>query len=357
MKLRKSILAFSTLALILTACGNSKDKKESTISMEDKKMESKIEANRSDISKENSSKDMVSNKDSNMVTIKDIHGEVEVKKNPSKVVSLDNRTFETLDQWGISLKAVPKDVMPKDLSYVKDENVENIGNHREPNLEILTATDPELVIVGQRFAKYYDEIKTLLPKATVIDFSYDVSGKNGNPGDNLINCFKESTLNLGKIFDKENEANSLIENFDMSIKKVKDTYKDSTIMGLVISGGDIGFSAPHSGRVWGPLFDIFNFKPALEVEDSSSDHKGDDVSVEAIAESNPDYLLVLDRDAAIADTESKSAKDIIENSQALAQTKAVIDKNIVYAPNDTYTNESIQTYIKIFNSLAESFKK
>src|SRR5699024_6585758 len=124
----------------------------------------------------------------------------------------------------------------------------------------------------------------------------------------------------------------------------------------VASGGDLGFSAPRYGRVWGPMYDIFDLKPALEVKDSSSDHKGDDVSVEAIADANPKYLLVLDRDAAVADTESEAAKDLIENSKALSTTDAVKNKNVVYAPNDTYTNESIQTYTEIFEKMAESFK-
>lgn len=349
----KNILIVSTLALALTACGsaNNSDNGSNTSS-------NAVSSEKSNDNKASSSvsSNEASNENSDTVKIKDIHGEVEVKKNPESVVSLDNRTFETLESWGVKLKAAPKDVMKADSAYVKDESVENIGNHREPNLEVLAAVKPDVVIVGQRFKEYYDQIKELLPDATIIDYSYDVSAKEGNAGENLINGFKESTEGLGKIFGKENEANELIEKLDKSIKDVKDNYKDQSVMSLVVSGGEIGFAAPHSGRVWGPLYDIFNFKPALEVEESSSDHKGDDVSVEAIAESDPDYLLVLDRDASMADEESKPAKDVIEESEALANTNAVKNQKIVYAPNDTYLNESIQTFTEIFESLAESFK-
>ena len=48
------------------------------------------------------------------VEITDIHGTVTVPVNPKNVVSLDNRTFETLADWGIELVAVPKSVMPSD---------------------------------------------------------------------------------------------------------------------------------------------------------------------------------------------------------------------------------------------------
>ena len=58
--------------------------------------------------------------------------------------------------------------------------------------------------------------------------------------------------------------------------------------------------------------------PAVEIDNTSSDHKGDEIFVEAIAKANPKYLLVLDRDAAtIKDgEESIPASDVIEGSQA-----------------------------------------
>lgn len=347
MKIIKNVLILASLSLALTACGENKENVGNESS-------NNVESTVSNESSKNLSKDYKESSD--IVLVKDIHGEVEVKKNPSKVISLDNRSFETLEDFGVSLQAAPKDVMPADMSYVLDESVENIGNHREPNLEKLVALDPELVIVGQRFAKYYDDIKEILPNTTIIDYSYDVSGESENPGQTLVNGFKESTMDLGKIFSKEDEAQKLVNKLDKSIENVKNSYKGDSVLGIVASGGNLGFSAPRYGRVWGPIYDIFDLKPALEVKDSSSDHKGDDVSVEAIADANPDYLLVLDRDAGVSDTESESAKDLIENSKTLSSTDAVKNKNIVYAPNDTYTNESIQTYTEIFEKIEESFK-
>ncbi|HJB22831.1 MAG TPA: ABC transporter substrate-binding protein, partial [Candidatus Jeotgalibaca pullicola] len=131
-----------------------------------------------------------------------------------------------------------------------------------------------------------------------------------------------------------------------------------TVMSVVVSGGDIGFSAPHSGRVWGPMYDIFGWVPSLEVDNSTSDHQGDDVSVEAIAQSNPDWIFVLDRDAAVSSTsDAVPAQDVIDNSPALQNVTAISEGQIIYAPKDTYTNESIQTYIELFEELATSLAK
>ncbi|MFJ8518116.1 siderophore ABC transporter substrate-binding protein [Lysinibacillus xylanilyticus] len=293
------------------------------------------------------------------VEITDAHGTVTVPVNPKNVVALDNRTFETLADWNIDLVAVPKDVMPADSPYVKDDSVQNIGNHREPNLEIIAAANPDLVIVGQRFADYYEEIKKLVPNAVVIDLNVDVSEEAATPGENLVNGLKNSTIALGKIFDKNEEAKQVVADFDKVIENAKSAYngKDK-VMSVIVGGGDIGFSAPHSGRVWGPMYEIFDWVPALEVADSTSGHKGDEVSVEAIAQTNPDWLFVLDRDAAISGEEnSVPAQDVIANAPALQKTTAVSKKHIIYAPADTYTNESIQTYIELFENLANTLGK
>ncbi|MCR8846041.1 ABC transporter substrate-binding protein [Paenibacillus sp. SC116] len=293
------------------------------------------------------------------VQITDAHGTVDVPVNPKNVVALDNRTFETLADWNIELAAVPKPVMPADSPYVTNEKVKDVGNHREPNLEVIAAANPELVIVGQRFAGHYEDIKKLVPDAIVIDLNVDISKDAEKPGENLVNGLKSSTITLGKIFDKNEEAKQLTADFDKAIADAKAAYngKDK-VMSVIVSGGDIGYSAPKNGRVWGPMYEIFGWTPALEVKNNTTDHQGDEISVEAIAQSNPDWIFVLDRDAAVSgETNKVPAQDVIDKSPALQKTTAVSKGNIVYAPTDTYVNESIQTYLELFKNLANTLAK
>ena len=348
MKKNKFIIV-AMLAMSLAACGNT--------TSTDQRLEQSSEISGEE--KEDSSKEVSKTTDeSDTITITDAHGQVKVPKKPKKVVALDSRNFEVLDAMGVDLAGVPKDVMPETRSYVKDESIENIGNHREPNLELLAAIDPDLVIVGQRFADYYDDIKQIVPNASVIDLDTDVSENTESPGNNLLEGFINSTTILGEIFDKEDKANELIADLEESIEKAKNAYKGGSVMGVITSGGEIGYAAPKYGRVWGPIYEILNLEPALEVNNDSSDHKGDDISVEAIAESKPDYLMVLDRDAGVSSEENaKPAKEVIEESQALKDLDVIKNDKIYYAPNDTYTNESIITYTEIFNGLAELFSK
>ncbi|HEY8362315.1 MAG TPA: siderophore ABC transporter substrate-binding protein [Tissierellaceae bacterium] len=335
-------------ALMLTACSSKSNNANETTQI------SSVEPNEG---ADNKIDEQTENQ-AETVEVIDAHGTVIVPVNPKNVVSLDNRTFETLASWGIKLAAAPKQVMPMDSPYIADESVLDIGNHREPNLEIIAAVEPELIIVGQRFASFYEDIKALVPNAAVIDLNFDISETAESPGENFVNGFKNTTLILGRIFNKSEEAKNLIAEFESALERAKAAYNGTDrIMSVIVSGGNIGFSAPRTGRVWGPLYEIFGWIPALDINNATSDHQGDEVSVEAIAQSNPDWIFVLDRDAAVSTSaDYVPAKDVIENSPALQNVKAVKEGKIIYAPNDTYTNESIQTFIEIFESIANAFE-
>jgi len=293
------------------------------------------------------------------VEITDIYGTVTVPVNPQVVVALDNRTFQTLETWGVKLAAGPKAIMPDGLGYKTDDSVQDIGSHNDPNLEVIAAVNPDIVIVGQRFAGRYEEIKELVPNAVVINLNFDVSVDAESAGENLVNGFKDFTIALGQIFDKNAEAAQLVADFDNAIAKAKAAYDASeTIMTVIVSGGDIRFAAPRSGRVWGPLYEIFDWTSSLEIDSASADHQGDDISVEAIAQSNPDWLFVLDRDAATSAADGAlPAQDVINNAPALQNITAVTENQIILAPNDTYTNESIQTFTALFETIADAMAK
>lgn len=286
------------------------------------------------------------------VQVEDNNGPQTIPASLKSIVATDNRTFETLDSWGIELSAAAVALMPDTISYKKDTSIVDLGNHREPNLEAVVAVQPDLIINGQRFADYHDDFTKLAPNAVVLA----LDPREGEPLDAEL---KRQTTILGEVFGKQAEAKKLNAELDASIKRVKDAYTEGdTVMAVITSGGQIGYAAPGVGRTLGPLFDIFGFAPALEVPESSEDHQGDDISVEAIAASNPDIILALDRDASFTEKEAGyvPANELLATSEALKSVKAVTGGNIVYMPADTYTNEGIQTYTEYFNALADALE-
>ena len=286
------------------------------------------------------------------VTIESNTGSVVVTVPVQRVAALDNRSFEILADWSIPVVAAPKGLIPATVTAFSGEDIVDIGTHREPDLEALVAAEPDLILSGQRFSQYDEDIASLTENTPLID----LEPREGEPLDSEL--VRHATA-LGQVFGKETQAQQLITDFQASIDRAKAAYDgSSTVMAVNVSGGEIGYVAPGVGRTFGPVFDLLGLTPALEVEGATDDHQGDDISVEAIAESNPDWLFVLDRDGAIAAEEGgyTPAQDVIGANTALTNVTAVSSQQVVYAPQDTYTNESIITYTEIFNSIADAFE-
>ena len=344
MKIRHALVAsVAAASLVLASCSNS----------ESDSADSAAETTASDSSTSEGSTDEAAAGEDELV-IEDNSGEKTISLPVEKPVVTDNRAFELLHDWGVELAAAPIGLIPDTLSdkYNEDTIEFDLGSHREPDLEKVVAAAPDLIWNGQRFSQHGEDLEELAPDATLVDFT----PRDGEPLDAELIRLTES---LGQIFGHEDEAQAAIDDFNEALERAKEAYDpEKTVMAVNTSGGEINYIAPSVGRTWGPLFDLIGFTPSLEVEDGSSNHEGDDISVEAIAESNPDYLLVLDRDAAVSSDEPdySPASDLIADSAALQNITAIQDDNVIIAPTDTYTNENIVTYTEILNLIADAFE-
>jgi iron complex transport system substrate-binding protein len=287
--------------------------------------------------------------------ITDMAGDTVTVQMPAEsIVATDNRIFRTLDDWGVELSAGPLPLMDGDLvSYPSTEGIIDLGSHREPNMEGFVEAEPDLVLNGQRFSAVKKDIAALLPEDAAL---VDTNVQEGEPLDAEL---RELTTLLGEIFGQQAEAETLVSDFDAAIETAKGAYDtEQTVVGLIASGGDLSYSAPSTGRAIGPVFDMLGLTPALERE-GSTNHQGDDISVEAIAEANPDWLLVMDRDAATAGRNGEEftpAAELIEGSEALKDVTAVKEGNIVYLPDNFYVVEDIQNYTEFLTELADAFE-
>ena len=287
------------------------------------------------------------------VTVEDNNGSHKISTPPASVVATDNRTFQTLSDWGIELSAAAVSLMPETVSYAKENGIVDLGTHMEPDLESVVAVAPDLIINGQRFTQHHEKLAALVPDATILE----LDPREGEPFDAEL---KRQVTVLGEVFGKQAEAKKLTDVFDAAVARAKKAYDAAdSVMAVTTSGGEIGYIAPTVGRTIGPLFDILGLTPALKVDGATDDHQGDDISVEAIADSDPDWILVMDRDAVFAADEPDyvQAADILEKSDALKNVTAVKDRHIVYMPTDTYLNEGIQTYTTFLNDFAAALEK
>ncbi|MDH5904221.1 iron-siderophore ABC transporter substrate-binding protein [Vibrio splendidus] len=136
--------------------------------------------------------------------IKHEMGSASFDATPKKVVALDWALTETVLSLGVELQGVA-DAQGYQQWVVKPElnsNVTDVGSRREPNLELLTELKPDVILISEHMAAAYHQLNKIAP---VLVFS--IYSKKKQPLESATNI----TLSLGKLFDKEQRAQQVID--------------------------------------------------------------------------------------------------------------------------------------------------
>ncbi len=284
------------------------------------------------------------------VTVTDMAGNEVTIESAESVAITDNRFFQLAADWDLPVTTAPLDLFSPNNPLADSTEILNIGTHGEPDFEKVVAADPDLIVNGYRFSEENAQgMKDAAPDAAFID----MNGPEDQTADEYV---VESVTLMGEVFNRQAEADALIEEFHDALAEAKDAYDpETTVMGLVTTGKDINYSNPQDGRGASIFFSLLDLTPALAAEGSES-HTGDDISLEAIAGANADFFLVLDRAAAVSEGESdQSALELIGSSASLANVPAVVNDAIYVMPADYYLTEDVFAYISVLNGLAEGF--
>ncbi|MBD9594784.1 siderophore ABC transporter substrate-binding protein [Ensifer sp. ENS07] len=270
-------------------------------------------------------------------------GVTEVEKNPKTVLVYDFGMLETLDMLGVPVAGVPGSAVPPSLEKYKADTYAKIGTLFEPDFEAINAAEPNLVIVGGRSQAKYAEVAKLAP---TIDLTSDDK--------DLIGSVKKNAEILGEIFGKEAEIKASIAKLDSSIEALRGLAAErGTGLILLTTGGKI--SAYGKGSRFGALHDVFGIKPA-DPELQVATH-GQAVSYEYILETNPDWIFVVDRDAAIGQ-QAQPAAALLDN-ELVRQTKAWKDGHVVYLDSAKLylTASGLKSQQDIVDQLAQALSK
>lgn len=251
------------------------------------------------------------------VQIKHASGATAVPASPKKVIVLDATTLDTLAALDVSVAGVPtisatNKTLPRQLA--RYNSVPKVGTLFEPDYEKIHGARPDLIIVGGRSQAKYAELAKIAP---TIDMTVDRT--------KLVDSAKANVNTLAALFGKQARAKELLAKLDTSIANLK-TQAANGGTGLIVltTGGKMSAYGP--GSRFGVLHDTFGIKPAVAKLDTSN--HGQAISHEFIQKTNPDWLFVIDRDAAIG-REGVAAARFLDN-ELVRQTTAWKNKQVVY---------------------------
>jgi iron complex transport system substrate-binding protein len=248
------------------------------------------------------------------VSVTDATGQVvDVPTSPTRVVVFDMSLLDSLDTLGVPVAGLPKQNVPEFLAEYRDARYADVGTLFEANLEAVNAADPDLILVAGRSAELKDD---LTPIAPTLDLTTDSS--------RLMADYERNARTLGTVFGKEAEVEKRLGELNTSITETKGLAADAG-RGLIVLTSGTEATAYGPGSRFGIIHDVLGIAPAIPDVEAAT--HGEAISFELIAQTNPDRMFVVDRDAATGNL--ANAQQVL-NNELVTGTAAWRNGDVTY---------------------------
>ncbi|MDZ7909553.1 MAG: siderophore ABC transporter substrate-binding protein [Gemmobacter sp.] len=229
------------------------------------------------------------------VTIATARGDVTLAAKPATLAVFDIAALDTIAALGVMPAGVPDKLYVDYLAEV-GAGAAPVGTIFEPNLEALAALAPDLIVIGSRSST---QGEALAPLAPTIDMTI---------GADLVADARARVLAYGSLFGREDKAAELVAALDAKLAAVQAAAAGKGRALILMTNGP-KVAAYGKGSRFGWLHSTLNLPEAHE--NLNPETHGDAVSFEFVAETNPEWLIVVDRAAAIG--EASSAQATLDN--------------------------------------------
>lgn len=304
---RRVLLIVALFAIILTGCGQSEDKKEAET-----------------------------------MTVKDAKGEVEIPKDPKRIVDISGNS-DILSILGYKVVGTANSDAydyTKFPTYLDDtlNGATILGYSMQDTMDIegIIALNPDLIIISNVQEKMYKQLSEIAP--TVMLEMAQMS-------------WRDDVYSVASIFDKKEKADTWLKEYDKVAKKEGETIRssygeDATYLSFLASGGQLFlFEGAGIGNV---MYDDLGLKKPENMP-AQENISLPVVTYEGLAQIDPDYIFVVGTDDDL---------QALEDSTLWQSMRAVKEKNYVTLPASPYFNigyscigrlqflEEVGTYMK-----------
>ena len=268
------------------------------------------------------------------VTITSLNGsgkpvKLTVPYDPQRIAILDMASLDILDALGVGDRVVG--TASTSLDYLQDyinDDIANLGTIKEADLEAVMACEPDVIFIGGRLSASYDALSQIAP---VVYLATDTQL-------GVVESVRQNATAIASLFGLEAQVEELMADFNSRIQALADFAADHTaIVGMVTSGSFNVLGNDGRCSLIGREIGFVNIGVDAEIDTSTH---GNEASFEFIVDKDPDFIFVMDRDAAIQTEGAQLAQDVLENDLVMG-TRAYQDGHIVYLahPAVWYTAE------------------
>lgn len=224
---RYAVLILMVFVMILSACGNnggSASNNSTSTSSSTATSSASTSTNTSTSTSTDTTASTSAGASSEVKTVKDAFGDVEIKGVPQRVVALDWVYIE--DVLAVGVQPVGAADIEGYKTWVKVKvplgaDVQDVGKRFEPNLEQIAALKPDLIIgVKYRHEKIAEQLKAIAPTLIFDPFSPEATQ---DPYKEMEETFKT----IADVLGKKDEGNKMLDNLNAVYSSAKEKLKDN----------------------------------------------------------------------------------------------------------------------------------
>lgn len=219
-------------------------------------------------------------------TIKHVWGETKFKEVPQKIVALDFAYIDMLTALEVSPVAsvgIGDSSFPEYLKNAfKSQNVTNVGQAKQPNLEVLKSMKPDLIIASpNRHEMIKTQLAEIAPTIALDDGSYQA----------ILNNFTQ----LADVLGKKDQADKVKQSIASKLKSGQEKLKDKPsvlVVGAFEDDSTVWLKTSFIGSLLTELGVNYLYEGKKDLSAAESKTDIAKLSLERLVEYNPDYVFL-----------------------------------------------------------------
>ncbi|MBW5444898.1 ABC transporter substrate-binding protein [Cohnella sp. CFH 77786] len=262
LKYTLGIILISVLAVGLAACGQSpKNPSEGTASPQQAGQE---------VAAPNESK----------ITVQDALGTVELAKAPERIIAMEFGFVDALATLGVQPVGVADDDDPglfMDAVRSQLKDYKSVGSRYEPNIELISSLQPDLIIVDlNKHKEAMEQLKGIAPLLVLDDYQADY--------DQMLKNY----MVIAQAVGKEDEGKKRLEEHQAKIEEAKKKIRHADLSVLPAVVNQKGFFAHSDHAYTGSFLTMLGFSDPVKNEASYPQ-----LTLEQLAEANPQAMFLM----------------------------------------------------------------
>ncbi|MDR4937932.1 Fe(3+) dicitrate ABC transporter substrate-binding protein [Rossellomorea marisflavi] len=251
------------------------------------------------------------------VSIKHELGTSEVPESPKRIVTLELSFVDALNGLGMEPVGIADDKKEDMIKNLVGKKIDytSVGTRQQPNLEVISSLQPDLIIADvQRHKGIYEDLKKIAP-------TIELKSRESDYEENL-----DAFQTIAKAVGKEKQSEERLSEHKETLAKLQDELKEEkgkTIMPAVVR--DTSFQAHTSASYDGQFLEKLGFKNAIQDDEAYAE-----MNLEQLSDVDPDVLI-------LANNEGKLLTDEWKDNPLWRNLKAVKNDQVYVVDRDLWT--------------------